>query len=128
MLGPGPEKAGLRMSARVGFINPNAMTDQLGRRARVMAPDRYRRLAWAVICVVAFMAVAETVCFLGISRHQAEQNGVRLVRFTQEAGRRQSPTSAVMIDLDNFELLNVNTYTRLATRSCAMSPTPSPAW
>ena len=66
------------MSARIGFINPNAKTDQHGRRARAMTPDRYRRLAWAVISVVAFMAVAETVCFLGISRHQAEQNGVRL--------------------------------------------------
>ena len=29
-----------------------------------------------------------------------------LARFTQEAGRRQSPTSAVMIDLDHFKLLN----------------------
>ena len=66
------------MSSVTGFTNPTVVADRHGRRARVMAPARYRRLAWAVITVVAFMAMAETVCFLGISRHQAEQNSERL--------------------------------------------------
>ncbi len=53
--------------------------------ARVMAPGRYRMLAWTIITLVVLMAAAETVGFLLISAHQAEQNQVR----TENRGTRQ---------------------------------------
>ncbi len=53
--------------------------EKLGRSVptRVMAPQRYRMLAWSVGTLIVLMAVAETVGFLAISRHQAQQNEVR---------------------------------------------------
>ena len=52
---------------------------------RVMAPPRYRRLAWTIISLVVLMAIAETACFLAISKHRAEENEVR----TANWGTRQ---------------------------------------
>ena len=52
---------------------------------RVMDPRRYRMLASSIILLVVLMAVAETVGFLAISTHQAEQNEVRI----QNRGTRQ---------------------------------------
>ena len=69
-------KAGVSMSACSG-LNETKAVGVTRPPAQPMTPYRYRMLAWAVIIMVALMAIAETVCFLEISQHQAEQNGVR---------------------------------------------------
>ena len=64
-------------------INGSGLTRPVA--SNVMDPRRYRMRAWSIILLVVLMAIAETVGFLTISRHQAEQNEVR----TQNRGTRQ---------------------------------------